>query len=175
MRIIRENALRLDRMVTDVLELSRRDRGRPEELPLREFVETFVEQFVQAEKIPPGSVHVDVPRAMRVRCDREHLHRIVWNLCRNAWRHCSHGHESVRISANCDYARIELRVADNGPGVPEQLVGQLFEPFFTTYSGGTGLGLYIARELCAANGAELVYAGQSGGAVFSIQWPAKLQ
>lgn len=174
-RIIRENALRLDRMVTDVLELSRRDRGRPEALVLGEFLDGFIEQFIQAEQIPPGVFGVNADPLAQVHCDREHLHRIVWNLCRNAWRHGSRGPGSVRISVTRQAAHIELSVADDGSGVPKELEGQLFEPFFTTYSGGTGLGLYIARELCAANGAELAYAGHSGGAVFRIQWPANLQ
>jgi two-component system sensor histidine kinase PilS (NtrC family) len=63
-----------------------------------------------------------------------------------------------------------LRVVDDGPGVPRDLQSQLFEPFFTTYSAGTGLGLYIARELCAANGAALDYVDRPAGAEFRITW-----
>jgi two-component system sensor histidine kinase PilS (NtrC family) len=64
-----------------------------------------------------------------------------------------------------------LDVIDDGEGVPTHLRQQLFEPFFTTYSGGTGLGLYIAREMCAANAAILEYVGspaEAGGADFRI-------
>jgi two-component system sensor histidine kinase PilS (NtrC family) len=64
-----------------------------------------------------------------------------------------------------------LDVIDDGEGVPAHLRHQLFEPFFTTYSSGTGLGLYIAREMCAANGAILEYVGSAadgGGADFRI-------
>jgi two-component system, NtrC family, sensor histidine kinase PilS len=63
-----------------------------------------------------------------------------------------------------------LHVIDDGPGVPKNLKGQLFEPFFTTYSAGTGLGLYIARELCAANGAALDYIDRPMGADFRVSW-----
>ena len=62
-----------------------------------------------------------------------------------------------------------LEVADDGTGVPPAVAQQLFEPFFTTDTGGTGLGLYIARELCEANGALLEYVQQvQGGACFRI-------
>ncbi|RTL24382.1 MAG: ATP-binding protein, partial [Rhodocyclaceae bacterium] len=55
----------------------------------------------------------------------------------------------------CDDGRVALDVSDDGPGIPEELRTQVFEPFFTTHSKGTGLGLYIARELAEANGAVL--------------------
>ena len=65
--------------------------------------------------------------------------------------------------------RVELSVIDNGPGVPRSRQGQLFEPFFTTEAKGTGLGLYLARELCAANRAQLEYVNDSTGAHFRIR------
>jgi len=63
-------------------------------------------------------------------------------------------------------------VTDDGEGVAKWLQAQLFEPFFTTLSGGTGLGLYIARELCMANGASLEYLDRGTGADFRILWQA---
>ena len=82
----------------------------------------------------------------------------------------------VRRQAN----RVELDVIDDGEGVPTHLRQQLFEPFFTTYSGGTGLGLYIAREMCAANAAILEYVAspaETGGADFrdSVRGPASMK
>jgi two-component system sensor histidine kinase PilS (NtrC family) len=62
-----------------------------------------------------------------------------------------------------------LSITDNGPGVPDAIQGQLFEPFFTTDSKGTGLGLYLARELCAANRAALEYVNDVAGAHFRIR------
>jgi two-component system sensor histidine kinase PilS (NtrC family) len=61
-----------------------------------------------------------------------------------------------------------LDVIDDGPGVPPEARGQLFEPFFTTAKGGTGLGLYIAREICDANGASLECVDSDGGAHFRM-------
>jgi two-component system sensor histidine kinase PilS (NtrC family) len=63
-----------------------------------------------------------------------------------------------------------LHVLDDGDGVPRELQAQLFEPFFTTFSNGTGLGLYIARELCASSSALLDYVDRPSGGDFRIVW-----
>jgi two-component system sensor histidine kinase PilS (NtrC family) len=76
------------------------------------------------------------------------------------------------LAASQRAKRVELHVIDDGDGVAAALRGQLFEPFFTTFSSGTGLGLYIARELCAANGASLEYLDSAQGADFRILWQA---
>jgi two-component system, NtrC family, sensor histidine kinase PilS len=78
----------------------------------------------------------------------------------------------VRVQASQRGNRVELHVIDDGDGVPQELQAQLFEPFFTTFASGTGLGLYIARELCAANGASLDYLDREQGADFRILWQA---
>ena len=106
----------------------------------------------------------------QIEFDKTHLHQVLWNLLRNAWRHSKKEACSVRIVVARRGARVELHVKDDGSGVPPDLQAQLFEPFFTTFSSGTGLGLYIARELCAANGASLDYLGHGEGADFRILW-----
>ncbi len=169
-RIIRENALRLDRMVRDVLELSKRDRVQQESIALQEFMHQFVDEFVQTEKIGAEALQIKIDAGLRVDFDPVHFNRVVWNLVRNAWRHSRKLPSSVKISAFIQGGRLELDVVDDGEGVQKSLQTQLFEPFFTTYSGGTGLGLYIARELCAANGARLEYIDRPGGAIFRILW-----
>ena len=73
----------------------------------------------------------------------------------------------VRLDGYAD--RVELSVLDNGPGVAAAIQGQLFEPFFTTEAKGTGLGLYLARELCSANRATLEYVKDTAGAHFRIR------
>jgi two-component system sensor histidine kinase PilS (NtrC family) len=166
-RIIRDNAKRLDRMVKDVLELNRVQR---DPIRLGAFVETFLDEFAQNEQIDRSGFALAVEGDGVVDFDRVHLNQILWNLARNAWRHSRKQTESVRLRVHRQGNRIELHVADDGPGVPKDLQGQLFEPFFTTYSAGTGLGLYIARELCAANGATLDYVDRPAGADFRITW-----
>ena len=100
-----------------------------------------------------------------------HLQQVLWNLLRNAWRHSRQTEGSVRVEVRRQANRVELLVIDDGEGVSKHLRQQLFEPFFTTYSGGIGLGLYIAREMCAANGALLEYVeppADGAGADFRI-------
>jgi len=169
-RIIQDNARRLDRMVHDVLELNRRDRVQAEAVRLGTFVAAFVEEFGPSEGLPAGAVAVALNGDPVVECDRVHLHQILWNLVRNAWRHSTGKPGSVRIVVQHTGGRVELHVIDDGPGVKAELQAQLFEPFFTTFSAGTGLGLYIARELAAANGATLEYIDRAAGADFRLAW-----
>lgn len=169
-RIIHDNALRLNRMVHDVLELNRRDRVQADTVRLAAFVSAFVEEFAPSEGLPAGALTLDLHGDPVVECDRVHLNQIVWNLVRNAWRHSARQPGSVRILVQRSGGRNELHVVDDGPGVPRDLQPQLFEPFFTTFSSGTGLGLYIARELAAANRATLEYIDRGAGADFRLAW-----
>lgn len=168
LHIIRENARRLDRMVRDVLELSRRDRARPETIRLQGFIAGFLDEFTQNEGVPRERFAIDVPPEASVEFDRAHLNQVLWNLVRNASRHCRQQPGSVVVRAEQRHRRLELHVIDDGEGVPKEFQAQLYEPFFTTYSGGTGLGLYIARELCVANSAALEYVDPGTGADFRI-------
>ena len=163
--IIENNVTRLDRIVQEVLDLNRRDRAQPEAIDPNAFFAHFVQQFTANEKVPETSLDVQVRTTYRIWFDRQHLDQILWNLVRNAWRHGRKRPGSVRImlSASSVPARLTLDVTDDGPGVTREIQAHLFEPFFTTEAQGTGLGLYIARELCEGNGARIEYVEGSGG------------
>jgi two-component system, NtrC family, sensor histidine kinase PilS len=168
--IIRDNSERLDRMVNDVLRLRREDSAHRESFKLVDYLKTFVEEFCQIEKLTPDVFQIELRADPLVLFDRSHLNQVMWNLCRNAARHCRLSKASIRIvvDANTRDATVKLEVIDDGPGVPAQLRSQLFEPFFTTAAGGTGLGLYIAREVCEANNARLNFVESSLGAHFVV-------
>jgi two-component system sensor histidine kinase PilS (NtrC family) len=168
--IIQDNSRRLDRMVKDILELSRRDRIQPDRISLSEYLPGFVGEFSRNESIPEGVIVTDDMDEVSIDFDKTHLNQVLWNLLRNALRHSRKAGRSVRVWTVRRGMRAELHVKDDGEGVPTNLQGQLFEPFFTTFSSGTGLGLYIARELCAANGASLDYISHGNGADFRIVW-----
>ena len=170
LRILSDNVIRLDRIVQDVLDLGRQNRAQPERLYLDEFCVAFVEHFVGAEELPAGVLSLQAVPHSVICFDRSHLHRVLWNLVSNALRHSSRGPASVRLVVDVPSSggRVELHVFDDGPGVSETVREQIFEPFFTTHNQGTGLGLFIARELCAANGATLELVPGSGGAHFMI-------
>ncbi len=170
LQIIHDNAKRLDRMVQDVLKLNRRDQALRESFDLEDYLRTFASQFCEIEKLPQELIAIDLQSRPLVSFDRSHLNQVMWNLCRNALRYCQRrpGSITLGVRAGPRAGTIELSVIDDGPGVAEALRGHLFEPFFTTASAGTGLGLYIAREICEANGATLDYVERPTGAQFGI-------
>lgn len=167
-RIIRDNTLRLERLASDVLQINRRDRVEPERINLNQWLRSFVEEFARNESVRPECLRFQMKREALVRFDRSHLHQVLWNLMRNAVRHSTSADGCVQLVVNVLANQVELNVVDDGKGVSESNQGQLFEPFFTTYSAGTGLGLYLARELCTANGATLEYVDDSPGGHFRI-------
>ncbi len=168
-RIIHDNAGRLERLVLDVLQLNKRDRVSAAPLRLRLWLAAFVAEFAANEQVPPGRITLEVRRESWVEFDQEHLHQVMWNLLRNAVRYARPDAGSIRVRLDGYADRVELSVMDNGPGVPAEARGQLFEPFFTTEAKGTGLGLYLARELCSANRANLEYVPEAAGAHFRIR------
>jgi two-component system sensor histidine kinase PilS (NtrC family) len=167
-RIIHDNTQRLERLVSDVLQLNRRDRAAADRVPLHDWMAAFIEDFAANEAVPASRFQVEIPREVTIEFDREHLRQVLWNLLRNAVRHAPQGEGVVRVVLNTYGDQVELNVIDNGPGVARAIQGQLFEPFFTTESKGTGLGLYLARELCAANRAALEYVDDMPGAHFRL-------
>ena len=167
-RIIGDNSKRLDRLVSDVLQLNRRDRLSAAPLLLEPWLKGFVAEFIANEDVAGERVVLEPRRECWVEFDREHLQQVMWNLLRNAVRYAGPEEGAVRIALRGYAGRVELSVIDNGPGVPPARQGQLFEPFFTTEAKGTGLGLYLARELCDANRATLEYVDDGGGAHFRI-------
>ena len=167
-RIIHDNTQRLERLVSDVLQLNRRDRVSAEPLRVSAWLRDFVPEFVAIEGGAPDTFVLDLQGDAWVEFDREHLRQVLWNLLRNAMRYAGSGPGAVRVMLR-DYGdRVELSVVDQGPGVPASSRSHLFEPFFTTEAKGTGLGLYLARELCAANHASLEYVADMPGAHFRI-------
>jgi len=170
LQIIHDNTRRLDRIVQDVMQLNRRDRTQSEQLDLEGYLSDFVRQFCDAENIPLVTIRLALSEDAVICFDRHHLDRVLWNLCRNAWRHCRKQPGSIRLEATTPPGgnSVQLDVIDDGEGVAENLCNQLFEPFFTTDSKGTGLGLYIARELCETNGATLDYIEAEPGCQFRI-------
>lgn len=169
-RIIGDNALRLERMVKEVLELNRRDRVHMTEIDLSDWLARFLEEFIQVEKIP-AVVGIACPEQVRIRFDPGHLHQVLWNIVRNGWRYCSKRDGSLRLEVRRLHECWVLDVCNDGPPVPEDAQTQLFEPFFTTEAKGTGLGLYIAREICQANAAQIEYLPpQQGGVCFRLSF-----
>jgi two-component system sensor histidine kinase PilS (NtrC family) len=165
--IIENNARRLDRLVEEVLTLNRRDRLNPVSFDAA-MLAALIDELRQTEEIPAEAVIVSMPDTLHFQFDSDHLRQILWNLLRNAWRYSRKQAGSIRISAKTLGDSVQLEIADDGPGVAEEHHGKLFEPFFTTDAQGTGLGLFLARELAEANHAALAYVPATGGACFRL-------
>ncbi len=166
-RIINDNAQRMERMVRDVLDLGRRDRAEPEKIGLRAYFHVMQQELsLQSDS---ERVQWEIVGEPDIWFDRGHLNQVLWNLVTNALRYAGPETGAVKVMAFTSGERTEIHVGDNGPGIDATTAARLFEPFFTTHSRGTGLGLYIARELSEANGATLDFVDNSPGAHFRIR------
>lgn len=174
--IIQNHSLRVNRIIENVLQLSRRQAANPEKRDLREWLKWFVQQYVHVSG-KPVQIKLDLPDIpMQIYVDFSQMEQVLSNLCSNGLRYSekvtgtasltlhAYVHESLAIPC--------LDVIDYGEGISEEERKQIFEPFFTTDAKGTGLGLYIARELCLANQASLDYKRTPEGfSCFQISFP----
>jgi len=171
--IIGNHTRRVNTIIESVLQLSRRSVSQPQDLELGEWLEGFRDEFIQSEGVANDRLELDVEQqCIQVHVDPGHLQQILTNLCENALRHSTGDGAPVRLRARQgDSATVQLDVIDNGPGIDAQTADQMFEPFYTTAATGTGLGLYIARELCDINEAHLSYhTVDEGGSCFRIEF-----
>ncbi len=172
--IIRVNAARVSQIVESMLTLSRREKTQPEQIELEPWLEQFRREFEQTLELFEGTVRcTDIAPDLIVRIDPTHLHQVVWNLCDNAVKYASEAAGAIAVDLRCGLlehsGRAFLEVADRGPGIEPDKIDEVFEPFYTGKAGGTGLGLFICRELCECNGASLSYQQRAGGgSVFRI-------
>ncbi|MDO9449690.1 MAG: ATP-binding protein [Rugosibacter sp.] len=173
--IVHDNTLRLNRLVTEVLEVGRRDRISPELIDWTRFIHGFMEEIFLHDASAASRIRVMEADGLKVWFDRGHLHRVLWNLLVNALRYASDAEGAIRVHAKIIRASsMELHISDDGSGIEEHLRAQVLEPFFTTHGAGTGLGLYIARELCEANKARLELLSNAPGAHFRITLEGEL-
>jgi two-component system sensor histidine kinase PilS (NtrC family) len=186
LKIVGDNVARVNRMVEDILQLSRKVQPHGEPLALDLFLAELKTEFVETHGLAPDIIGVAVAGDTPVRFDALHLREVVLNLLNNAVRYASGGPASIRLDLVRDKAqRLELHVQDDGPGISPEVRAHLFEPFYTTSSKGTGLGLYLARELCLNNEARLDYEYRfddradepvsSGRFVITFAYPAQMQ
>jgi two-component system sensor histidine kinase PilS (NtrC family) len=171
--IIRTNSRRVSDIVDNILQLSRREATRPQLLSLPSWTAGFIAEFTSTMELFEGQVAATASEDVEVRMDPSHLQQIVWNLCENAVKYASlaAGGISVELSWGrmAGSRRPYLEVADRGPGIADELQDRVFEPFATGPQGGTGLGLFISRELCECNRAALIHEPRKGGgSIFRI-------
>jgi len=173
--IIQNHAKRMNGIVENILQLSRREQSRPELLPLHIFLPEFANEFEtsQTNRALDFKTAIDSEETY-VLYDKSQLSQCLWKLLDNAVDHASRDKPdpAVRLALTRDPEAgfCIITIADNGPGITKAQLSKIFEPFYTTRKEGSGLGLYIARQLCEANQAELTVDSEPGeGAYFHIR------
>ena len=172
--IVRTNGDRVRQIIENVMSMARRESSRPERVILATWLGGFLEEFCATMQIPMSRLAISsLLGDVEVQVDPSQLRQIVWNLCENAVKYGVGEAGSVlidlRVGRLASTARPFLEVADRGPGIAAQHREKIFEPFFTGNERGTGLGLFLARELAQTNGATLLYEPRtSGGSLFRI-------
>src|SRR5689334_7668734 len=172
--IVRSNGDRVRQIIENVMSMARREHSRPERLVLGNWLNGFRDEFCATMQIKPDRLAISsLLGDVEVQVDPSQLRQIVWNLCENAVKYGSHepGTDVIelRVGSMASTARPVLEVADRGPGIAAQHREKIFEPFFTGNEKGTGLGLFLARELAQTNGATLLYEPRtSGGSLFRL-------
>jgi len=166
--IINNHCARANDVVENILQLSRRERSRPELVDVNAWVTNFIEEYKASNDLGMDQLRaVTQPRLIDGLFDPQQLQQVVWNLVQNAIRYGRLPGEPARVAVVArmlgDKGPPVVEVVDRGPGIPPKVAAQIFEPFFTTHEYGTGLGLYLARQLCEANQAALEYVPVAGG------------
>ena len=175
--IINNHCSRVNEIVENILQLSRRERSRPESIDLSMWAQHFVEEYKTGNDLGEDQLRaVTQTRHVEALVDPQQLQQVLWNLVQNALRYGRLPGEPARVSVVPRLAAEKgpplIEVVDRGPGIPSKVAAQIFEPFFTTHEYGTGLGLYLARTMCEANQATLEYVPVAGGgSCFRITLP----
>ncbi len=175
--IIQRHSRRVNGIIENVLDLSRRHPADSERVDLGPWLKEFVDEYrqsVSAQFEKPVDIRLKLARNLPpAPLDKSQMEQVLVNLCDNGLRY-SERHTgaptlTIAAGATADGERAYLDIRDDGPGISEEHRASVFEPFFTTDKSGTGLGLYLARELCEANQAHLSLLKEDGpGCCFRI-------
>jgi len=166
--MVADNVERLKRIVDDVLEVAAGAPTTGREVDAAAEVAAIAHDWATTAGIAPGAaarLALEIAAGpLPVRFDPDHLRRVLVNLLDNARRHASEAPGAIVLRlARTSPQRVELAVASDGEPIAPDVERYLFEPFFSTRSRGTGLGLYICRELCERCGAAIDYRQRPAG------------
>ena len=159
--ILVNNSSRVSDIIQNVMDVSRREPPHQTLLSLATWLTQFRAIYGEQRTQPCDLRFEHCDPTLIIQFDPKHLERVMTNLIDNGLRHSRDdtGHACVRVAVEPDElgGQLHIDIIDGGLGVPDTLVPRLFEPFFTTSANGSGLGLYLCKELCELNGAELGY------------------
>ncbi|MCK4674439.1 MAG: PAS domain-containing protein [Gammaproteobacteria bacterium] len=172
--IINTQVKRLNGIVENVLQLSRQQRGTPEAIKLHQWLLQFREECISTYKLDADQLQILIePQDIEILFDSSQLHQVMWNLFTNAINHSHIDHSNIMIiiqgKVDEESGQPYIDIIDNGPGIDDETQTHIFDPFFTTSSEGTGLGLYITKEVIESNRAKIRHVPiPDGGTCFRI-------
>ncbi len=171
---IRKAIAELDSLLSEVLRLT--DLPRPQITAvnvnaLAREVETFSKPESSKKEV---AVRLKLQESLpKIQADPGQIKQAMLSIFLNAIEACPLK-GSMTLVTEADGHQVRIRVIDNGPGIPPERLAAIFDPYFTTKSEGTGLGLWIAQKIAAAHGGTLqAHNGAAGGAVFTMSFPLK--
>jgi two-component system, OmpR family, sensor kinase len=175
--VIGEEAMRLERLVGDVLDLAKLDANRftvlQEEVDMQRLVERAYAAFAEVARRRAMDYRLDVSAHPVIVTDGDRVLQIISNLLSNAFRWTPEGGR-VELVLSEDDTWVSVVVADSGPGITVEERERIFRPFWSRDGGGTGLGLAIARELAVALGGGIEVRSEPGlGSKFELLLPAQ--
>lgn len=169
--MIIKHCKRIDGIISNVSQIAKRDSGTPEQLDLNMVIsDVLTDLTVQFPKL---SIHQELPTPCLIQFDKGHLYQVLHNLLQNAltyslqYQHKATADITVHVQDN---GLCQLYIQDDGPGVHKDFQHEIFEPFFSKRKGGSGLGLYLAREFCELNMANLEYTTLNNRHAFKISF-----
>lgn len=180
-QIIQDQSRRMNLVIENVLQLSRRRPAEPKLLDLSHWLQNYVREL-RSSAAPSQTIDLQADEpGLHSRFDPDQLHQVLTNLVQNGLRYSQQNKAQaqlwIKLFIDPESELPVIEVHDDGPGVAPERLDNIFEPFYTTETKGTGLGLYISRELCESNQARLDYKpSEHGGSCFRITFahPRKL-
>ncbi len=174
-QIITTQVQRLDKVIENVLQLSRQETTQPQAINLQQWLVDFKEEFCQSHQLTTEQLLTEFKTEhLTILFNPSHLHQVIDNLCSNAIRHHDKAHAEILIQIRAGYDETldqpYLDIIDNGPGISQEQAIQIFDPFYTTSAKGTGLGLFISKEIIESNRAKIRYLEQPVGSCFRIHF-----
>ena len=168
--IVLQHSGRVNTIIENILMLGRRKDAVAESFEIRPWFEDFRDELQQRHALADNDLEVNwLQEPIVVRMDKSQLHQVLWNLCENGLRYAQSSPKlSFEAGVNASNDRPFLDLVDSGAGLDAGIADRLFEPFATTENEGTGLGLYIAREMCESNQASLQLVTHDTGCRFRI-------
>ena len=168
-KMIFSQTKRVNRIIEDVLKLSRQQTANQQTIILADWMPVFLDNYFKGH-----DVFLHVLTQPTISFDIHQLEQVLINLINNGLRYSSyaHPHAFVEIEIYCADNDVIIDVLDGGTGVNADDLSALFNPFFTTEQSGTGLGLYLSQAFCEANQARLLYVPEHQKTCFRLIFPA---